>query len=111
MNITLAKWFGKKDEEKKEIPMTLQPVSQNEELATLDQNGELYLKSDEVSEDTEEKKLVWKAICYSYHTYKRRCQNDEASKMESLMRKYFADYCDVDEHFSGMIKPDIDGKK
>lgn len=55
----------------------------------------------------EEKKLVWKAINFSYHTYKRRGYNAEALKMEKLMKKYFADYKDVDEKFAGMYRPEL----
>lgn len=110
MSNFLAKFLGRKNDNQKEdkpVAMTLAPMGIDPLSIKLEDDMSDVSDIDASQEATDmlEKKLVWKAICYSYHTHKRRGDVAEAKKMEDLMIKYFSDYKDVDEKFYGMIRP------
>jgi hypothetical protein len=56
-------------------------------------------------ERAKEKKLVWKALNYSFHVYAKRGKVMESIEMSEMLKKYFDGFEDVNEEFKGMIMP------
>jgi len=102
------------DETKKQTKMKKQ--TKNDVIVLLNDNAKPNLSSGKKSKPTKaelalqkeranEKKLIWKALNYSFHKYASRGQVVEAIEMSDMLKKYFPGFVDVDEDFKGMIRP------
>lgn len=72
-----------------------------DDTKTKNTKAELALAQERASE----KKLIWKALNYSFHVYSKRGKVAEAIEMSDMLKKYFPNFEDVAEDFDGMIQP------